>query len=174
MSPVQGFNINDFVANYEDLARQNNFLVMVNFPSGIGTLGTDRVKYLVQSSSLPESSIEPIEVNWQGQTFPLGGSQTFADWTVTFNLDKNSAVRKDFLEWHRLIHDPETNVHGSPLDYMVDQEVWHLSPQGNVIQKLKLVKAWITTVGEISLSHEESAIATFDVTFRYLYHTDIT
>jgi hypothetical protein len=61
---VNGFNINDFKANYQDLARQYLFMIMVNYPGGAGAvLGTDRTKFLVQSSTMPESTIDPIEVN---------------------------------------------------------------------------------------------------------------
>lgn len=72
-----------------------------------------------------------------------------------------------------MIHDPVTNVHGEPNDYMVDQEVWHLSPQGEVISKLKLTNGFPTSIGELALSYDSTEALTFDVTFRYLYHVEI-
>jgi hypothetical protein len=59
---IQGFNINAFKAQYQDLARGYTFLVLITMPSGISTLGTDRIKYLVSTSSMPVSSIEPQEI----------------------------------------------------------------------------------------------------------------
>jgi hypothetical protein len=122
---------------------------------------------------MPVSSIEPQEIKWQGQTFPIGSTQTFSDWTVTFRLDAAARLRKDFNRWMRFIHDPVTNIHGIPNFYMIDQEVWHLNTQGFVINRLKLVNAFPTSVGELSLDYSATEPATFDVTFRYLYHIEI-
>lgn len=76
---IQGFSIDQFKAQYQDLARAYTFMVMVSMPNGISTLGTDRTKFLVSASSMPASTMEPREIQWQGQTFPMGGTQTFSD-----------------------------------------------------------------------------------------------
>lgn len=164
------FNIDDFKANWQDLSRVYNFYILIDNPAG-GDTGTTR--YLVQSSSMPPTTIDPIEVNWQGMVFPLGSTQTFSDWTVTFRLDSSSQLRKDFMNWQKMVHDPVTNVHGSPNDYMQDQEIQNLDPQGSIIEKLKLINAWPTTVGELTLDYGSKEVHTFDVTFRYLYHMSI-
>jgi hypothetical protein len=122
---------------------------------------------------MPESTIDPIEVNWQGVIFPLGSTHTFADWTATFRLDNAAQLRKDFLGWQNLIHNPETNVHGSPIDYMADQEIWLLNTQGETMMKMQLVSAWPTVVGELTLDYSAKEIQTFDVTFRYMYHREL-
>jgi len=171
---IQGFNIDDFKANFEDLARQYTFMIMINFPSTVSSsLGTDRIKYLVNSTTMPASTIEATETHWQGHVFPLGANQTFSDWTITFKLDKNAQLRKDFVEWHRIVHDPETNIHGTPIEYMADQEIWNLNPSGEIVEKLKLVSAWPTTIGELTLDYSANEIQTFEVTWRYLYHVEI-
>jgi len=167
---TEGFNIDDFKANWQDLARVYTFMIMLDIPGG--SLGTDRIKYLVQSSTMPPSTITPIEVHWQGNVFPLGSTQEFSDWIVTFRVDKGAEIRKEFIAWQKSVHDPETNIHGSPGDYMQDQEIWSLNPQGEVIEKLKLVNAWPTTVGELTLDYSSKEVQTFDVTWRYLYHTE--
>lgn len=169
--PVNGFDINAFKANYQDLARQYTFMIFINFPNN--EMNSDTVKYLVQSSTMPASEIEPIETNWQGHVFPLGSKQTFTDWTVTFKMDDAAKLRRSFLSWHTLIHDPETNIHGSPMDYMVDQEIWNLNPSGDPIMKMKLVNAWPTTIGEVTLDYTANEVQTFDVTWRYLYHIEV-
>ena len=165
-----GFKIDEFKAQYQDLARQYLFLVKIDSPYGF--IGTDNAKFLVESSSLPESTIDPIEINWQGMVFPVGSTQTYSDWTVTFRLDNAADIRRDFLRWMKKVHDPQSNIHGSPTDYMRDQTVEHLNPKGEIIQTIKLRNAWPTSVGALDLSYDTKEISTFDVTFRYLYHYD--
>jgi len=165
----QGFNIDDFKANFQDLARAYTFMVMIEMPFDT-SFNTEQTKYLVNSTTIPSSTIEEIEINWQGNVFPVGGTHTFADWTVTFRLDRNANLRNDFLEWHKRIHNPETNIHGIPSEYMQDEEIWQLDAQGEVIKKMQLVNAWPSEIGEISLDYGTKEFVTFDVTFKYLYY----
>lgn len=51
---------------------------------------------------------------------------------------------------------------------MLDQEVWHLNSQGDPIMKYKLVSAWPSTVGEMTLDYSSKEVATFDLTFKFL------
>jgi len=168
---INGFNINEFRSNYQDLARSYTFMLMLNNPFGV--LTTDTMKYLVNASSMPGSTIEAGEIQWQGSLFPLATTHTYDDWTVTFRMDNAAQVRKDFLAWDKFIHNPETNVHASPADYMVDQEIWQLNTEGDPILKLKLIGAWPTTIGELTLDYASKEISTFDVTFKYLYNMEV-
>ncbi len=171
---VKGFNIDDFKSNYQDLSRQYLFMIMVNFPGVAGAqFNADNTKYLISSSSMPTSTITEAEVNWQGMIYPLGTTQEFEDWTVTFRLDSAAQLRRDFLNWHRAIHNPVTNVHGSPPDYMADQEIWLLDTQGNIVMQMRLVSAWPTSIGELTLDYSAKEISTFDVTWKYVYHEEV-
>jgi len=165
---MPGFNIDSFKSNFQDGARAYLFYVFINNP--VSGTGTDRTAYMVRSSSLPESTITPIEVPYQGMSYKLGGTHEYADWTVTFIVDMFAQIHKDFKRWQRMIHDPQTNIHGLPAMYMQDQEVWHLNQLGVPINRIKLVGAWPTSVGEVALSHDSKEISTFDVTFSYMYH----
>jgi len=168
---MPGFDINSFKANFQDGARSYLFYIMLTNP--VSTLGTEKTSYLVRTSSVPEDTIEPIEVPWQGTMYKLGSTHTYADWTVTFSIDVNHKLHTDFINWQKMIHDPETNVHGNPTTYMVDQEIWLLNTAGVVTKRMKLVSAWPQTIGEISLDHSSKELQTFDVTFTYLYHITI-
>jgi hypothetical protein len=57
---INGFNINEFRSNYQDLARSYTFMIMLNNPFGV--LTTDTMKYLVNASSMPGSTIEAGEI----------------------------------------------------------------------------------------------------------------
>lgn len=164
------FSIDDFKSNYMDLSRQYLFLVKLDNP--YGGMSTQDSQYLVQSSSLPENTIDPIEINWQGMVFPVGSTHTFSDWTITFRLDKPAELRRSLLTWMKKVHDPETNVHGSPTDYMQDQEVEQLDVEGNPVMTIKLIDAWPVTVGAVEFDYGTKEISTFDVTLRYTYHIE--
>lgn len=58
---INGFNIDSFKSNYTDLGRAYTFLVLLN--NSFGSLSTEKVKYLVNASSLPASTIDVAEVN---------------------------------------------------------------------------------------------------------------
>ena len=168
---ITGFNIDAFRSNYADLARQYTFVIHLNNP--FGSLTTEAMKYLVNASSMPGSTIDPIEAHWQGNIMPLASTHTFEDWTVTFKCDAKAQVRKDLLTWQKSIHDPKTNLHAAPNTYMVDQEAWQLDTSGNPVHKIKLVGAWPTVVGELTLDYSAKDLATFDCSFRYIRHETI-
>lgn len=74
---INGFDIDAFRSNYADLARQYTFVIHLNNP--FGALGTEATKFLVNASSMPGSTIDPIEAHWQGNIMPLAATHTFED-----------------------------------------------------------------------------------------------
>lgn len=165
---MPGFDIESFRAKFQAGARGYLFYVKPVFPLGIGA-DTDQAIYLVRSASLPESTNEEILVQWQGFDYKMAGKKTYATWEVTFNVDAGADILKWYLEWSRIILDPTTNVHGSPVDYMVDQQVELLGLDGEPILKYKLVGAWPQTVGAVTLDYATSDVAQFPVTFTFQY-----
>lgn len=165
---MPGFSIDSFKANFQNAARQNLFYIYLDIPGS--RLGTEKTVYLVRSSSLPESTIDQIEIPWQGQAFKFGSSHTYSDWTVSFAVDFNAQIRKDFVNWQKLIHNEETNKHGMPADYMRTQRAVMLDGSGSPIMEYQLINAWPSVVSEISLDYSAKEFATFDVTFTYTYH----
>jgi len=166
---MPGFDIESFRAKFQAGARAYMFYVKPIFPLGLGA-DTDTATYLVRASSLPETTNEEIVVNWQGFDYKMAGKSTFSPWNVTFNVDRNADILKWFLEWKKIILDPTTNVHGSPVDYMVDQQVELLGFDGEPILKYKLVGAWPQSVGAITLEYATSDVAQFEVAWTYQYH----
>jgi hypothetical protein len=165
---MAGFNLDNFMAENRDFARGYTFYINVDGP--IGEYG----KYLVKSSSLPASTIPVAEVNWQGNKYKLGTTQEFQEFTVTYNVDKDDMIRMDYVNWERMIHDPETNLHGNPEGYMSDIHLEHLDHRtGGPLMIYRLVQAWPTSVGALALDYGSKEIAYFDVTFAYQYHVSI-
>lgn len=165
---MPGFDINSFLANFNNGAKQYLFYIFINNP--FGRLGTESTAYLVRSSSLPEGTIDVIEADWQGSKYRIGSTHTFGEWTVTFNVDVPALVHTDFEEWQRNIHDPETNTHGDPGLYLADQRIWLLDGEGNMVKEKMLVGAWPSTVGEVTLDYSAKELAQFDVTFTYQFY----
>lgn len=165
---ISGFNIDAFRATHADLARQYTFIVLLNNP--FGSLGVESTKFLVTASSLPGSTIEKVDIPWQGNLMPLATTHTFEPWNVTFRCDSKAQVRKDMLAWHDAIHDPRTNVHAAPSAYMQDQEVWQLNTSGDPILKMRLIGAWPTTITEMTMDYMAKEVCTFDVTFEFIRH----
>lgn len=173
------FNIDAFRQNFVNGARDYLFYVIPSFPSSIKTYANNlktNPTYLVRSSSIPERSVEAAQVNWQGYTYNLGGKSNVQDWTVSYTVDKTAGLYKVFLKWIDLVHNPTTNVHGDPNDFMVDQNVQVLSLDGSeAIIDVKLVGCWASNVGQLSLDYSSSNILSFDVTYKILrveYNTD--
>ena len=165
---MPNFNIDSFKANFVNGAKQYLFYIYLDNPIASGNM--DKNVYLVSASSLPEGTIDPIETQWQGQTYKFGSTHTFADWNVTFKVDAKARIRTEFEDWQKIIHDPETNIHGNPSDYMRTQKITMLDGVGTPIKSKLLVDAWPTTMSEITLDYASKEIATFDVTFSYLYY----
>lgn len=168
------FDIDSYRSHFQGGARSYLFYYKPMFPSSVGA-DVDSATYLVRSTSLPETSIDEIALAWQGFDFKVAGKYTYSDWTVTFNVDADAKIQKNFQQWMSLIHDPTTNVYSNTADYMMDQQIDLLSLTGQPIMKYKLFACWPKSLGNISLDYSNNEVAQFDVTFAYLYHvTDNT
>ena len=161
-----GFNLDSMIGAYKDFARGYLFYARINGPVEIGK---DH-PYLVQSTTLPTQTIEPITTNWQGNEYKIGGVNTFGDFSITFKSDVTQNIRTNFLKWMEMIHNPVTNIHGKPDEYFGTIDLTQINTEGNEIMSYSLINAWPSSVGEITLGYESKEISTFDVTFAYQYH----
>lgn len=162
-----GFNLDAFIGANADYARGYTFYINVQSQ----WVANERQRFLVKSSTLPAATVTPAEVNWQGNAYKIGTTQEFAEHTVTYSVDIDDSIRRQYEKWVHYIHNPETNLHGNPSEYMVDVELEHIShTTGDLLMKYKLVKAWPSNLGEMTLDYASKETATFDVTFTYQYH----
>jgi hypothetical protein len=133
--------------------------------------GTKGFSYLVKSSQLPSSEFEETNTHWQGQKYRIAGVQTFADWSVTFNVDSNAKILTKFYDWQRIIHDPQSNIYGKPTNYLADQEIHLLGLDGNPICVYKMYGAWPRSINTVELDYGSNDVATVEIAFAYQYHT---
>jgi hypothetical protein len=166
------FNIDAMTDRYTDFMRNYLFYCkIVQAPAGIlgGALQNNH-PYLVTSANLPTTTIGHAEAAFQGNTYRVGTTTEFEDYTVTFRADVNHDLRREFLRWANIIHNPITNVHGTPTSYHGKMALDHIGPDGQVKMKYNFIKIWPKVVGEIALEHTSKDFSTFPVTFSYQYH----
>jgi hypothetical protein len=169
-----GYALQDLISNAKDYSRGYLFYLDIN-AMPVGGITRD-LRYLVRTTNLPASTIEVATTNWQGNAYKLGTTQTFEDLTVSFNADVNDNIRHTMLNWVELVHNASSNVHGGPQTgaaYMTTVTLQHLSHQdrNQPISTYKLIGAYPTVVGQMSLDYANKDVAQFDVTFTYQYHT---
>ena len=170
---MPNFDIDSFRANFKDGSRSNLFYFIPAFPADVvtGDMNDERTVYLVKSTSMPGSTLEEILLNWQGMDYPIAGKHTFAELVVSFNMDVDGFLRMNFEKWINKIHDPVTNQYAYINEYMTDQRLHLLGYQGEPVLEFVLKDAWPREVAAATLDYTASEITTFDVTFRYAYHT---
>lgn len=170
---MPNFDIESYRANFRDGARANLFYFIPTFPPDVvqGDMSNERTSYLVRATQLPATTIEEIALNWQGMDFFVGGKHTFAELTITFNLDDAGLLRLNFENWINKIHDPVTNEYGTIATYMLPQRLQLLGYSGDVILEYVLQHCWPREVAAATLDYTTNDVVQFDVTLRYAYHT---
>lgn len=162
---ANGFSVNDMKSKYSDFSRSYLFYCQI-----IHTGFNSNDSYLVNTATLPAESNEAIVTNWQGMEYKIGGPSTYSEFTVQFKADVAQNLRLKFIDWKRQIHNPITNVAGSPTSYFGTIHITQLNVQGAPIMSYKLYDAFPSAIGEVSLDYGSKEFSTFDVTFTYQYH----
>lgn len=163
--------VGDFLANLKGGgARPNRFEVVVNFPAFAG--GAEEIRqtaFLVQSASIPGSTIGTIEQAFRGRQLKLAGDRTFEEWAVTFVNDTNFDLHDAFERWQNAINAYNSNTGFlSPDEYMATVSVFQLDNQDNRVKEKTLKLAWPSSVGVIELAQDSNdVLETFEVTFQY-------
>ena len=165
------FQVNALKANLGAFSRAYLFNIQfVSAPVGV-TGGENIAVYLARATSLPESTIDPIEVPWQGQVYKIGSTHTFAEWSCTFNLDSKGELRRRMVLWSNLVHNPETNIQGTPDAYYGEIMIELLDVAGNPVMKYILHQAWPSSIAALDLAQDSKEVSQFDVTFIYNWFT---
>ena len=163
-----GFKLDDMIGKYKDYARGYLFYSQVTPPGGIGIQANH--PYLVKSTTLPKQTVEVSEVDWQGNKYKFANTSTFDAFTINFRCDTGQDLRREFLRWMQKIHDPVSNIHGTPAEYLGQIDLTQLDGQGAPIMSYKLVNAFPNDVAEITLDYGQKEISEFAVSFTYQYH----
>lgn len=167
-------------------SRPNLFEVTIpTFPSSINsswnTAIQEKFSFLCEATSMPASTVNPIEIPFRGRVLKVAGDRTIDIWSVTVINDEDFDLRSGFEKWANLISKLD-NASGatSPNEYMVNAFVKQLgrgsekysknNTSGNnaiVLRTYKMYDIWPSSVGAIDLSYADSnAIERFTVDFQ--------
>ena len=81
-------------------ARPNLFEVNVNdFKFANPNWDNETFQFLCKASSLPASTITPVEIPFRGRVLKVAGDRTFDIWSVTVINDEDFKLRTSFEQW---------------------------------------------------------------------------
>jgi len=69
--------------------------------------------------------------------------------------------------WSNLVHNPETNIQGTPDAYYGEIMIELLDVAGNPVMKYILHQAWPSSIAALDLAQDSKEVSQFDVTFIY-------
>ena len=167
------YSINDIRANLRlGGARPTLFRVRLTTPAGFpGDLST--AEFMIQASSLPGSTIAPIDVPYFGRKIRVAGDRTFEPWSVTVMNDEDFKVRHALEQWHNRINSLSGNLNttgsASPTNYKTQAEVQQFSKAGGApIRTYRFYGLFPTEIAPIDVNwNDTDTIETFQATFVY-------
>ena len=151
-------------------ARANQFRVILNTPSGIGTgLTSATAQFMIRTASLPGQTIGEIPLQFRGRQLYLAGDREFETWTTTVLNDTNFAVRNGMERWMNGINDLQTNTGVANVSaYTADMVVQQLDRDNAVLKQYTLTSCWPTAISAIDLNMDTvNEVETFEITWRY-------
>jgi hypothetical protein len=142
------------------LVRPNTFEVNLNFPGFVsgGTDATQLARFHCKAASLPESSVAPIPVFFQGRAVHVAGERSFQPWQVMI-YNENFVIRDTLERWMHGINDLGTN--GGiiqPALYQTDMRVIQLDRNGTELKEVKLINAFPIQIEPIQLDFENNNV----------------
>lgn len=148
-------------------ARSCLFKVSFTYPTAIGAVSEEKLEFLCKGSIIPESTINPIDVNYMGRIIKVAGTRpAFADWTVTVINDEDFAIRNDLEKWMNYMNGHVDNKQLTAMtDYKTDGTVTQLSKDGSKLREYKFRGIFPTSVASIALDWATEDIQEFETTF---------
>jgi hypothetical protein len=164
------FNINDMRGQLTGGgARPSLFQVQITNP--INGAGDFKVPFMVKASTLPASTIAPIEVPYFGRKIKVAGARTFETWSVTVINDEDFVIRNSMEQWMNSINSHIGNLRetgsSSPNAYKAQAQVTQFGKTGNIIREYQFNGLFPTSVSTIDVNWETDAIEEFTVEFQY-------
>jgi hypothetical protein len=145
----------DDIYSFPDPVIGFNFNLIVENPPGGGSAKALNVK--CKSTSLPGSSIEPVEVSLHGHVIKRAGRRTFPR-TLPFTLVETTdfSSRRTIRRWMNAARKARDQSGQGSNVYAVDATVEVLNDAGEVLYPVILRKAWVEELGDADLTGESS------------------
>ena len=169
-----GYGIDSYISHFSGGIKQFLFAVVFDFPISLSGMFTGITKtdltYHVKASVLPESTFEDASIPYPGYVFKMATQRSYADWTVSLIVDRDTKIIDLFQAWHNLIYNPETHSYSPPSTYMRNQTLIMLDNDMNAVAEYQLRGAWPRSIGNVGFDYASTEIATVDITFAYQYY----
>ena len=130
--------------------------------------------FLVQSTQLPSSTINPIDVPYFGRKIRVAGDRTFDAWTVTVLNDEDFKIRHYLERWHNFINGLSSNLNttgsSAPENYKSQATIkqYGKSNATQPIREYSIYGLFPTEISTIDLDwNATDTIETFSITFVY-------
>jgi hypothetical protein len=169
------YSINDIRANLR-LGGARPTLFQVEITSPFDADLNQIAPFMIQASSIPGSSIAPIEVPYFGRKIRVAGDRTFEPWSVQVMNDEDFKVRHALETWHNRINSLSGNLNtttsSSPTNYKSQAKVKQYSKAGGApIREYEFFGLFPTEITPIDVNwNDTDTIETFQVTWVYDYY----
>lgn len=170
------FNINRLraaITRENGLAKANRFAVNIFAPPAVGN--NEDINLFANSVTIPGKNIESYEypLNALANSVKHPNGYTFEDIEINFNLTNTYATKRLFDRWHDAIINKDYMLH-YPDNYEAVIVILQLDESGNFVYGIRLLDAYPTSVGSISLSNESTnTISQMSATFTYTHLENI-
>lgn len=160
------FNINEIKSQLTyGGAKASLFEVQLLNP--IDSIGDAKIPFMVQASSLPESSVGTFEVPYFGRKIKIAGDRTFAEWSVTVINDEDFKIRQGMENWLNAINTHESNRR-LVTNYKSQAQITQYGKGGDILRVYQFNGLFPSAIAPIAMDWSTTdVIETFDVTFQY-------
>jgi len=165
-------SVQEMITKAGSLLRPNRFKCRINFPLVLGVdEAASQSELWCEVATIPSVETGVIEIDVEGgYTIKIAGDPVFPEFSCTFLSSSDQKIYRAMRAWEEVMTSAISGTRANDLAYFGNIEIDQLDGIGNVMQTTKLVGAWPSTVGEISLSKEtKDEITRFDVSFQYQY-----
>lgn len=155
-------------------ARPSQFVVSLTFPTWVaaGTAG-QAGQFLVKATTLPASTITPIDVPFRGRIAKIAGERMFSNWQVTVLNDNDFLIRDALERWSAgILNHSRTNGIVAPTEYTADMFVTQLDRNDNALKTYRFFNCYPQNISEIGLDFgNTNQVEEFGVEFSVDYWT---
>lgn len=170
-------NVQDFASNFKGGYRPTQFRVILSFPTWVATgpIAALQAPFMVQSASLPGSTMGVATVAYRGRMFKYSGDRTFEPWSLTITADTDFVLRNAFEAWMNGMNDSETSqgrLRAS--EYWAKGFVHALDRQEKVLYAYEMNNVFPSSVSELALDmNTTDTIATYTVNLEIGYFNSL-
>ena len=165
--------------NKRGIVKASNFQVLLSRPGNVGNTQAKDLTMRIDSTDVPGRSLTTTESNYSGMTYKIVSGTTFGEIPMTIILSEKMVEKTFIEEWQDLaigkfrteeIQGNSFNL-GYYMDYVGTVEITQYNELGKPIYRTKLIDAYPSAVGNMSISWENnSEVLRLPVSFTYRYY----